>query len=336
VKGLAKLAPGPENVALVERPEPVAGPGHVVLEVEAAGICGTDLHIVDDEFRSWPPVTLGHEVCGVVSELGDGVADELRGARVVSETYFSTCGECEHCRRGRINLCPERRSIGSAVDGAFAPRLLVPARGLHRVPEWVPSAAAALVEPLACVCNCLLTPPVVAGCADVLVVGPGAVGLLAAQVAAAAGASVHVRGAERDAHRLEIARALGCETSEASTRLLDVGSPRLFDVVIECSGSEHGMTACLEHARRGGRWVQIGLAGKPVRVPLDELCYRELTVTSGNASTPASWRRALALVEAGAVRLEPLVSEIVPLAEWERAFATTRAGAGVKVVLDPR
>jgi L-iditol 2-dehydrogenase len=336
VIGLAKLAPGRENVGLVERPEPVARPGHVVLEVEAAGICGTDLHIVDDEFRSWPPVTMGHEVCGVVSQLGDGVTGELRGARVVSETYFSTCGECEHCRRGRINLCLERRSIGSAVDGAFAPRLLVPARGLHRVPATISSAAAALVEPLACVCNCLLNPPVVAGGADVLVVGPGAVGLLAGQVAAAVGASVHVRGTERDAHRLEVARALGCETSDASHRLLLDGSPRLFDVVVECSGSEHGVTTCLEHARRGGRWVQIGLAGKPVPVPLDEVCYRELTATSGNASTPASWRRALALVEAGAVRLEPLVSEIVPLAEWERAFAATRAGVGVKLVLDPR
>jgi L-iditol 2-dehydrogenase len=82
--------------------------------------------------------------------------------------------------------------------------------------------------------------------------------------------------------------------------------------------------------------VQIGLAGKPVTVPFDEICFRELTVTSGNASTPRSWRRALALLEAGAVRLEPLVSEVVPLAEWERAFETARAGSAVKVVLDPR
>lgn len=129
-----------------------------MIAVEAAGICGTDIHIVDDEFRSWPPVTMGHEVCGVVVEAGAGVDASWEGARVVSETYFSTCGACDHCRSGRINLCLERRSIGSAVDGAFAPRLLVPARGLHRVPEWLSSPAAALAEPLACVCNCLLEP----------------------------------------------------------------------------------------------------------------------------------------------------------------------------------
>ena len=137
MKGLAKLGPGPENVGIVERAEPAAGPGYAVLAVRTAGICGTDVHIVDDEYRSWPPVTMGHEVCGVVEQIGAGVEEGLLAARVVSETYFSTCGACDQCRSGRVNLCPERRSIGSAEDGAFAPRLLVPARGLHRVPDWL-------------------------------------------------------------------------------------------------------------------------------------------------------------------------------------------------------
>ncbi len=328
--GLTKIAPGPGNVGLVERPEPVVRPGHVVLAVEAAGICGTDLHIVDDEFRSRPPVTMGHEVCGVVAEVGEGVDPAWLGARVVSETYFSTCGTCAHCRSGRVNLCPERRSIGSAVDGAFAARLLVPARGLHRVPEWLPSAAAALAEPLACVCNCLLDPPRIGAGDDVLVVGPGPVGLLAAQVARACGGRVHVRGAERDAARLALAAELGFETSTAPEPL-----ERELDVAVDCSGAAAGIAFCLDHARRGGRHVQVGLAGKAVAVPLDEVCYRELEVSSGNASTPASWRRALALIETRAVALEPLVSEVVPLPDWERAFAATRAGTGVKVVLAP-
>ena len=331
MEGLTKLARGRENVAISERPEPVVRPGHVVLAVEGAGICGTDIHIVDDEFRSWPPVTMGHEVCGVVEQAGAGVDESWLGTRVVSETYFSTCGVCEHCRGGRINLCLERRSIGSAADGAFAPRLLVPARGLHRVPDGLPSEAAVLAEPLACVCNCLLDPPIVGAADEVLVVGPGPVGLLSAQVARACGARAHVRGTERDAPRLEVARALGFETSVVPEEL-----DRGFDVAVECSGNERGMAFCLDHTWRGGRYVQIGLAGKPVSVPLDEVCYRELTVTSGNASTPTSWRRAMALIEAGAVGLEPLVSDVVPLREWERAFAATRAGAGIKIVLDPR
>jgi L-iditol 2-dehydrogenase len=331
VEGVTKLAPGRGNVGLAERPEPLAGPGEVVLEVRAAGICGTDLHIEDGEFPSRPPVTMGHEVCGVVAALGEGVDADWAGARVVTETYFSTCGRCEHCRAGRINLCLERRSIGSAVDGGFAPLLLVPARNLHRVPDWLDVRAAALTEPLACVCHALLDPPAVGAGDTVLVVGPGPVGLLAAQVARACGGHVHVRGAPHDARRLAAATASGFETSAG-----EESAPGPFDVVVECSGAEAGIAFALESARRGGRFVQVGLAGKPVAIPFDEVCYRELVVTGGNASTPASWRRALALIEARKVDLAALVSDAFPLAAWAQAFAATRAGDGIKLLLEPR
>jgi L-iditol 2-dehydrogenase len=329
VLGLTKLASGVGNVALSERPEPAAGPGEVVLDVVAAGICGTDLHIYDGEYAALPPVTMGHEVSGVVAKLGSGVDDAWRGSRVVTETYVSTCGICESCRTGRMNLCPERRSIGSYVDGGFAPRLRVPARNLHRIPDWLDGHAAAMTEPLACCCQSLPAGLVAAG-AGVLVVGPGPIGLLAAQVARADGGDVHVRGTPRDAARLELARSLGFAVSTTED-----GAVGEFDVVVECSGHEAGMAFALGAARRGGRYVQIGLAGKDVTIPFDLVCFRELTVTSGNASTPASWERALGLIEERRVELEPLLSEAVPLAEWERAFAATRSGAGVKFVLVP-
>ncbi|MGH3105194.1 MAG: zinc-dependent alcohol dehydrogenase [Gaiellaceae bacterium] len=332
MQGLTKLAPGPGHVALSDRLEPRAGPGQVVVAVAGTGICGTDLHIQDGEYPSVPPVTMGHEVSGVVVELGEGVEEAWAGASVVTETYFSTCGACELCRAGRVNLCPARRSIGTHVDGGFAPLLLVPARNLHRVPGWLDAHTAALSEPLACVCHSLLDPPAVVAGDTVLVVGPGPIGLLAAQVARTCGGRVHVRGAPRDEPRLAAARSLGFETSSAGEES-DLGP---FDVAVECSGNQAGMAFALESARRGGRYVQIGLAGKPVSVPLDEVCFRELTVTSGFASTPRSWQRALDLVEERAVTLEALVSEVAPLADWERAFAATRAAEGIKFVLDPR
>jgi len=131
VIGLTKLSPGAGNVALAERPEPAPGPGQVVVEVVGAGICGTDLHIADGEYETVTPVTMGHEVSGVVAEVGAGVEASWRWARVASETYFATCGRCEHYLAGRINLCPERRSIGTHVDGAFAARVVVPGRNLR-------------------------------------------------------------------------------------------------------------------------------------------------------------------------------------------------------------
>jgi len=331
--GVAKIAAGIGNVELTERPEPKVRRGHVVLEVTGAGICGTDLHIWDDEFPSEPPVTMGHELSGVVRDVGEGVEEWSAGDRVVSETYFSTCGACEWCTSGRTNLCPERRSIGSREDGAFAPLVLVPARGLHRIPDWLDGHAASLAEPLACVCNCLLDPQLVEDGDRVLVVGPGPVGQLVAQVARASGGAGHIRGARRDRERLAKARELGFETSYADGD--DTPPVAGFGVVIECSGSAEGISFALESASRGGRLVQIGLAGKAVAIPFDLVCYRELTITSGNASTPQSWRRALELIEARKVELSPLVSEVIPLAQWERAFAATREGTGIKFVLSP-
>src|SRR5215211_3803814 len=222
LRGLTKLAPGAGNVALAERPEPDPAPGYVVLEVVGAGICGTDLHIVDGEYKTVTPVTIGHEVSGVVAALGAEVDRFWLGARVVSETYFSTCGRCLHCRRGRMNLCLERRSIGTHVDGAFAPRLVVPSTNLHRLPEWLDGETAVLCEPLACVSHALFEPePAVASGDDVLVTGPGPVGLLAAQVARAARGDVHVRGTPRDARRLAAARELGFETSTTEDAPVD-------------------------------------------------------------------------------------------------------------------
>jgi L-iditol 2-dehydrogenase len=315
---------------LAARPERGPGRGEALLEVRGAGVCGTDLHIEAGEYASMPPVTMGHEVSGAVVEVGDGVDETWIGARVVCETYFSTCGVCEWCRDGRPNLCPERRSIGSFVDGGFASHVVVPAASLHRIPDWLDEHAAVLLEPLACVCHCLLDPPAVTAGDRVLVTGPGPVGLLAAQVARALGGSVLLAGLPSDEQRLCVGRALGFETATTAP------ATAAFAAVIECSGSAGGAVACLEAAQRGARYVQIGVFGKPVTVPLDLVFQKELVVTSGLASTPRSWRRALALVDDRRVELAPLVSEVVPLADWERVFGELRAGQGVKVVFDPR
>ena len=274
--GVAKLAPGPGHIDLVERTPADVPAGCVRLAVRAAGICGTDLHIEAGEYPSVPPVTMGHEVCGTVVETGAGVDAAWDGERVVSETYFSTCGRCRHCRAGRPNLCPERRSIGTHVDGAFAESVVVPAHGLHRVPEALADAAAALCEPLACVCQSLLDPPAIMPGDRVLVVGPGAIGLLAAQVAAAGGAEVEVRGTAQDGPRLALARDLGCETSLAGEDALDGDA---YDVTVDCSGAGPGIADALRAARPGGRHVQIGLAGQgrhpPVRPHLLQGAHRD-------------------------------------------------------------
>src|SRR5262245_34096560 len=200
-----KVAPGVGNVELCDIEEPRVQSGQVKIKVQAAGICGTDLHIYKDEYRSWPPVVLGHEVAGEVAELGDGVTGIEPGVRVTTETYFSYCGQCRYCRSGQNNLCLNRRSIGSGVNGGFTQYVVVPARNIHPLPDNVDFHAGALTEPLACVIHATTTTPTVVPGDIAVIAGPGAIGLLTLQVVKAAGAKVIVLGTSVDEHRLKLA-----------------------------------------------------------------------------------------------------------------------------------
>jgi L-iditol 2-dehydrogenase len=346
MKAVMKVARGVGQVELRDIPEPEAGPGQVKIAVRAAGICGTDLHIYKDEFRSFPPVVLGHEVAGEVVALGEGVHGVVLGERVTTETYFATCGTCGYCRTGHANLCLSRRSIGSAVNGGFTSYVVVPAHNVHPLPANVDFAAGALTEPLACVVHGVFggysgARTVAPG--DVAVIaGPGAIGLLTLQVVKAAGATVIMLGAHGDEQRLELARALGADRvlnvqAEAPDALVAAYTPEGLgaDVVYECSGAGPAAQQLLTLVRRGGRYVQIGLFGRPIAWDLDQVCFRELTVTGSNASVPAAWTRALQLLQSGQVRTAPLITAQYEVAEWEAAFAAFEHRTAIKTLLVP-
>ena len=181
---------------------------------------------------------------------------------------------------GRRNLCPRRRSIGSHVDGGFAPTLVLPARNLHVIPVSVSAAAGTLPEPLACVCNAMLDPGYLAPGDQVLVTGPGPMGLLAAQMARLQGAAVTITGLTADSQRLAVASSLGLK------RVTGTPLDKDFDVTIESSGSEQALAVCLQRVRRGGHHMQLGIFGRDITAGMDAILYKELTVTSGFASTP--------------------------------------------------
>jgi L-iditol 2-dehydrogenase len=338
MQALVKHDSGEGGVALADRPAPTAGPGEVLVEVIATGVCGTDLHILDGSYASRPPVIMGHEVTGVVGAVGAGVDPSWLGVRVACETFHSTCGSCPWCRDGRPNLCRRRASIGSGADGGFAPLVAVPAANLHVLPDAVSRYAGALCEPLACVCQSLLLRGRIDPGDDVLVMGPGAIGLLAAQVARAAGARVLVAGTERDAVRLAAAARLGLATCGHADRaaMEALGGGFGPHVVVECSGAGAAMATALEVVRPGGRHVQIGQTADAVHVPLALASFKELEISGGFASTPRSWRAAMALLDRGEVQLDPLISEVAPLADWARVFDDTALARGIKYVLAPQ
>ena len=329
MRAVIKRAEGVEGIEIGRVEVPTAGPGQVVIEVLATGICGTDVHIAHDEYAHERPVVMGHEVLGRVVELGADVDPEWAGARVAVETYFAACERCEMCRVGRRNLCRDRRSIGSFRNGGFAERMLLPVLNLHRLPETPGELDGVLSEPLACVAQCLLDPPVVQPGDRVLVTGPGAMGQLSAQVAKACGGAVTLAGLPADAERLSVAAGLGIRT------MTEAPEEDSYDVVIECSGAAPAAAGALRAARRGARYVQVGIFGRDVTLPFDLVLYKELTVTSGFASTPASWRAAMRLIAAGDVVLTPLVTRTVALEDFFDALAAAERGEGLKTVVVP-
>lgn len=337
-----KVARGVGNVAIrsIEEPNPPAG--HVKLKVVAAGICGTDLHIYLDEFKTKPPVVLGHELAGEVVAVGDGVTQVDVGTRATTETYFKTCGECRYCRHGHPNLCPQRQSIGSGVNGGFTRYVIVPADNIHPLPAHVDLEAGALTEPLACVVHGVLTQPSVQPGDVAVIAGPGAIGLLTLQVVKAAGAAVVVLGTDTDTDRLQLARELGADYTlnvqqEDAADLIAQITPEGMgaDVVYECSGAGAAAQSLLQLVRRQGRYVQIGLFGKSIGWDLDQVCYKELLVTGSNASVRPAWDRALKLIADGTVNTKALITHRYPIHQWETAFDVFQQRGAVKILLTP-
>jgi L-iditol 2-dehydrogenase len=340
MRGVAKVAPGEGNVALIDVPEPQVLAGHVLIEVKAAGLCGTDLHIYHDEFKSNPPVIMGHEVSGVVAEVGEQVESCRPGDRVTSETYFHVCGTCQFCREGFINLCPSRQSIGSWVNGAFAKYVLVPEHNIHHLPDNVDERAGALSEPLACCVHALEMTRVEPG-ETAVISGPGTMGLLLTQVVKAAGARVVVLGTNADEARLEKARQLGADfaynvqATDAVAMLREMTGGLGADIVFECAGAAPSAHNSLDIVRRQGRYAQVGLFGQPITWDLDQVCYKELKVSGSNASVPSAWRKAMALLAARQVQTGPLISDVMPISEWRHAFDKFEKRSGLKIVLIP-
>jgi L-iditol 2-dehydrogenase len=341
MKALMKVAPGPGNMEIRDIPEPVAGPGQVVLEVVATGICGTDIHIERGEYTSVPPVVLGHEVSGRVAELGEGVSGLSVGDRVTTETYFHTCGKCPACLAGRINLCPERRSIGTHVNGGFTRYVVVPAIKVHRLPDNVDDVSAAMTEPLACCVHGVLELAGVTPGDVAILSGPGAIGLLCMQVAKAAGATLVVVGTASDEGRLDLARRLGADHTLVVGRDDVAGFVKErtdglgADITIEAAGAGPSVAQCLRLVRRGGTFCQMGLFGVPITIDYDLIPLHEIRLIGSFAQIPSSWTRALTLMAEGKVRTRPLISSQRPITAWQDAFGAFFTRQECKMLLTP-
>ncbi len=341
MRAVVKTEKGEGHVEVRDVAEPTVTPGHVVIEVAAAGICGTDIHIYHDEYPYNTPVVLGHETAGTVVEVGPEVRRIRVGDRVTTETFFYTCGQCRYCRSGSPNLCPERKSIGSHVNGAMTRYVLVPEKNCHVLPESVSLLDAAITEPLACCVHGVIERAGVLPGDVVLVSGPGAIGQFCHQVAKSAGATTIVCGIGGDEHRLALAKELGADhvvnaqEQDLGKLVADLTDGRGVDVAVEAAGANPSLKQCLDLVRKGGSLAQMGLYSRPATIDMNLVPMKELKVTGSFSHVPSAWPRALQLIADGKVRSRRLITRQVPITDWQSAFEAFNARSECKIVVTP-
>jgi threonine dehydrogenase-like Zn-dependent dehydrogenase len=328
---------GPKRAEVREVDEPAAGPGQVVVDVARAGICGTDIEMFSGDMhylhtdQARYPLRIGHEWTGVVAAVGAGVDRAWLGRHVTGDTMLG-CGHCERCRNGRQHLCADRYEIGirNGWPGALAERLPVPVTALEPLPDGLDHALGALVEPGGNALRAVRGADLAPG-QRLLVLGPGAIGLLVAMIATAQGAEVHLLGIAPAS--LEFARSLGFADVWTTATL-----PALrWDAVIDASNGTEMPAFAVDAVTPGGRVVYIGLSGTPSLVDTRRIALADLSVT-GVLSASGGLAGTIDLYATGAVDPRPIVAATIGLDEVADALAGQRRaewGDGPKIHVDP-
>jgi len=344
MKAVVKTKRGPGNVELRDVDVPEIAPDEVLIEVKRSGICGTDIHIYHDSAFYTPPVILGHEYAGVITQLGSEVSNFNIGERVTSPATIP-CGTCFMCRINRPNRCigEQKRILGAhKANGTFTKYVAVPSRILHKVPDALSFDEAAVVEPAACAIHNVSEIVEVKPGDTVVILGPGPMGLLSLQVAKISGAEqVVITGVSADKDRLRLAERLGAdmtinvEEEDAVEIIKNITDGLGADVVIEASGASAARKQAFNLVRRCGKVGLIGLTGRSTDINLDKVVEGELDVKGSWGTVWTSWRKALSLISSGKIQVAPLITTKLPLEKWYDGFRMMEEKNALKVLLIP-
>ena len=332
---------GLEFQEVAEAPPP--GPGDVVIEVEAVGICGSDVHAYEwtggYEFMVPKlPLTMGHEFAGRVWRSGTG-AGVPHGSRV-AVIPFVACGHCPRCRADDARNCQRREGIGLTRDGGFARQVRVPARCCVAVPDNVDAELAALAEPLGVGLEAALTGAVTVG-DTVLVLGPGTIGQAIALAARAAGATRVILAGRADAPRFEVLRALGfdalVDVAEAPLReqVLALTGGRPVDVVLEATGVPASLNEGLSVLKKGGVIVAAGIHAGALTLPLTDFVRMRHQLRATHGAARRTWDRVMAMLAQDPEAFRPMITHRLPLERGIEGFELARQRAASKVILTP-
>lgn len=342
MKGVIKYKDGKDGWEIrdINRPDPMDN--EVEIEVKAAGICGSELHLYHDNHVYEPPVVVGHEFSGVITRVGRNVTKWKKGDRVVSENNKKVCGVCEFCRTGRPILCLERKSVGYKVNGGWTEYFCTPEHLLIRIPDNVSYEEAAMTEPVSVATQALIVKGTVKVGDIVLVQGCGTIGLICGMVAKALGAKkVIITGTNADEEvRLPIARQLSIDhvlniekidiKEEISALTKGVG----VDVIIEASGSDKAIYTMINLLKKTGNIVAIGETATPdVSFPWLAAVFKACTIHFSFGAGYMAWKHALDLMESGKIEVKPLITHRLLLDDFRTGFELLERKEALKVIL---
>lgn len=337
MKALQLTSPSQFEVIEKEKPTPCAG--EVLVKVAFCGICGSDVHGMDNSSgRRIPPMIMGHEASGVIEDLGEGVSAWKVGERVSFDSMVF-CGACDFCKRGKTNLCDSRQVMGVSCDefkrdGAFAEWVIVPQRILERIPDGLSFEEAAFTEPLAVALHAVNLVKVQKG-ESALVVGAGLIGLLVVQALKRAGCG-EIIAVDLDRRRLKLAKELGA-TSGFHSREDEIALPEGgVDIAMEVVGAGPTLDLAIKSLRKGGRVGLVGNVVPEVNFPLQYVVTREITLI-GSCAAAGECTEALATIASGEIKVRPLISATIPLEQGQDYFERQRDGKDglLKVLFKP-
>ncbi len=330
---------GEGRLVYEDRPvPPLNHPGDVRLRVEACGICGTDLNILamPPRHRATPDIIIGHEGVGIVEEVGFAVTGLLPGDRVVVAPRL-TCGSCAYCRRGLDNQCLDYQTIGTTIDGAFAPYLCARQSALFKIDQGVPLDDAVLFEPLSCVLGSMVRAPIQAG-DNVMIIGAGPMGLLFALVYRAMGAG-RIIVSDIVPERLAFARVLGVDEvynpDEVDLPAAVQASTGLgADLVVDAVGNQ--LATAVKLARRAGHVILFGLRPHDTAALSQHAITRHDLTIHGTFVGNKPFAQTIKLLESGRLQPSALVTHRLPLSALAEGIDLMRGGQSMKVVITPQ
>ena len=330
-----------------DTPKPELEEGEVLIEIKACGICGSDIHGMDGSSgRRQPPIIMGHEAAGTISEVGPSV--EGSGWSVGDRITFDStvyCGECVYCNRGEVNLCQDRRVLGVSCDdyrqhGAFAEYVKIPTRILYRIPEALSFEQAAFAEPISIALHAVSLVPVKEG-DTALVVGAGLIGLLVVQALRIAGAK-KIIAVDLDEKRLTLALDLGADLTfhakdpDILSKIQAETGGEGADISMEVVGMTPTLNLAIHCLRKGGSAGLVGNLSATTEFPMQAVVTRQISLFGSCAAT-GEYADALKHIESGAIKIEPLISATAPLSEgadWFQRLYDNQEGL-LKVLLKP-